>query len=124
MSIPIDFFDARLQAKCAPFTECELYKEERDVPEGKMQDMNEGGMKSSDALDSSGKTMAVLEKIWWLQMAIQDRGKMCKRFCVKYKRNVRNEHRHVGGASIRSRDGARSRRGCIVNGQTTKTSNK
>ena len=36
-------------------TECELYKEERDVLEGGMREVSEGGMKSFDALDSSEK---------------------------------------------------------------------
>lgn len=36
---------------------CELYKEERDVLERKMWDLNEGGVKSSDVFDSSEKTM-------------------------------------------------------------------
>ena len=40
--------------------ECELYKEERDVLEGDMRDMNEDGMKPFDALDSGEKTMAIL----------------------------------------------------------------
>ena len=34
------------------------------------------------------------------------------------------EHPNVGGVSIRSRNGAPSRKGCVVNGQMTMTSNK
>ena len=33
-------------------------------------------------------------------------------------------HPNAGGVSIRSRNGAPSRKGCVVNGQTTKASNK
>ena len=36
----------------------------------------------------------------------------------------RNERPNVGGVSIRSRNGAPSRKGCVVNGQMTKASNK
>ena len=36
----------------------------------------------------------------------------------------RNERPNVGGVSIRSRNGAPSRKGCVVNGQITKASNK
>ena len=36
----------------------------------------------------------------------------------------RNELQNVGGVSIRSRNGAPSRKGCVVDGQMTKPSNK
>ena len=36
----------------------------------------------------------------------------------------RNEHPNVGGISIRSRNGAPSRKGCVVNGQMARASNK
>ena len=36
----------------------------------------------------------------------------------------RNERLNVGGVSIRNRNGAQSRKGCVVNGQTTKACNK
>ena len=59
---------------------CELCKEERDVLEGEMRDMNEGGMKSFDALDSREKTIAILGDRWWPQTAKQEGDKICKRF--------------------------------------------
>ena len=37
---------------------------------------------------------------------------------------MRNERPNVGGVSIRSRNGAPSRKGCVVNGQMVKTSRK
>ena len=37
-----------------------LQKEELDVLEGEMWDLNENGMKSFDASDSGEKTMAIL----------------------------------------------------------------
>ena len=36
----------------------------------------------------------------------------------------RNERPNVGGVSTRSRNGAPSRKGCVVNGQMAKASNK
>ena len=60
--------------------ECELYKEERDVLEGEMRDMNEDGMKSFEALDSREKTTAILGDRWWPQKAKQEGDKICKRF--------------------------------------------
>ena len=36
----------------------------------------------------------------------------------------RNEHPNVGGTSIRNRNGAPSRKGCVVNRQITKASRK
>ena len=53
----------------------------------------------------------------------QDEDKICKRFlCRVWKK--RNEYLAVGGVSVRSRNGAPSRKGCVVNGQTTKASNR
>ena len=45
----------------------------------------------------------------------------------KFPRNMRkkrNERPNVGGVSIRSRNDAPSRKGCVVNGPMTKASNK
>ena len=92
--------------------------------EGEMRDLNKSGMKSFDALDSRReKTISTLEDRWWPQMAKQDGDKICRRFlCNVWKK--RNEYLAVGGVSLRSRNGAPSRKGCVVNGQTTKASNK
>ena len=46
-----------------------------------------------------------------------------KKSYVRYGKE-RNERPNVGGVSIRSRNGAPSRKGCVVNGQMTKASNK
>ena len=103
--------------------ECELYQEERDVLEGEMRDLDKSGMKSFDALDSREKTIAILGDRWWPQTAKQDGDKICRRFlCSVWKK--RNEYLAVGGVSVRSRNGAPSRKRCVVNGQTTKASNK
>ena len=69
--------------------ECELYMEERDALEGGMRDLNKGGMKSFDALDSWETTIAVLGDRWWPQTANQDGDKICIRgLCVVFGRNV------------------------------------
>ena len=46
-----------------------------------------------------------------------------KSFYVTYGKNVRSERPNVGGVS-RSRSGAPARKGCVVDGQMTKASNK
>ncbi|CAM9999984.1 unnamed protein product [Sphacelaria rigidula] len=102
-------------------TECELYKKGRDVLEGEMRDVNEGGMESFDALDTREKNMAGDENR--PQKAKQDGTKRCKKVkCTVWKKC--NEHLDVGGVSIRSKNSAPSRKGCVVNRQTTKVSNK
>ena len=61
--------------------ECELYKEERDVLEGEVRDLDRrSGMKSFDALDSREKTIVILGDKWWPQTAKQDGDKICRRF--------------------------------------------
>ena len=60
--------------------ECELYKEERDVLEGEMRDMNEGGTESFEGLDSREKTIAILGDRWWPQTVKQEGDKICERF--------------------------------------------
>ena len=104
--------------------ECELYQEERDVLEEEMRDLDKRGVTSSfDALDRREKTIAILGDRWWPQTAKQDGDKICRRFlCNVWKK--RNEYLAVGGVSLRSRNGAPSRKGCVINGQTTKANNK
>ena len=61
--------------------ECELYKDERDILEGEMREVKEGGIQSFDALDSREKMIAILGDRWWPQTAKQDGDKICcKRF--------------------------------------------
>ena len=56
--------------------------------------------------------------------AMQEGDRMSKHiFYVVYGKSV-NERPNVGGVSMRSRNGAPSRKGCVVNGQMTKASNK
>ena len=60
---------------------------------------------------------------WWPHAAKQGGGKISRTFlCIPSKQ--RNERLNVGGVSSRSRNGGPSRKGCVVNGQMTKASNK
>ncbi|CAN0450917.1 unnamed protein product [Laminaria digitata] len=73
-------------------------------------------------LDSSEKTIAILDN-GWSQMAKQVGDKISNFFlCSMWIKCY--EHPNVGGVSPRSRKGAPSRKGCMVNGQMTKASNK
>ena len=61
--------------------------------------------------------------MWWPQTAKQDGYRINKQFlCNTWKK--RHERPSVGGVSVRSGNGAPSRKGCVVNGQTTKASNR
>ena len=102
--------------------DCDVDKEERDVLGGEMRDVNEGGIKSCDALESREKTIAIIGNRWWPQTAEHDGDKICRRFlCSVWKK--RNEYLNVE-VSLGSRNDAPSPKGCVINGQTTKVSNK
>ena len=69
------------------------------------------------------KLLKLYPSRWWPQTAKQDGDRISKQFsCNVWKK--RNERPNVGGVSIRSRNGAPSRKRCVANGQTTKASNK
>ena len=59
--------------------ECEIYKEERDVLE-EMRKIGECDMDKIGALDSSEKTIAILEDRWWPQTAKQKGDKIIKKY--------------------------------------------
>ena len=59
---------------------CEICKEERDVLEEKMREIDEGGIEGFDTLDSSEKTIAILRDRWWPQAAKQEGDKISKTF--------------------------------------------
>ena len=102
--------------------ECEIYKEERYAVN--MRKIDECGTEKFGTLDnSSEKTIAISGERWWLQMAKQEGDKISKPFLCNIW-GKRHERPNVGGISIRSRNGAPSRKGCVVNGQMTKASNK
>ena len=97
--------------------------EQRDALEEEMRKLDVCGMEEFGRLESSEKTIAILGDRWWPQTAKQDGDRISKQFlCSTWKK--RKERPNVGGVSIRSRNGAPSRKGCVVNGQITKASNK
>ena len=99
-----------------------MYKEERDALE-EMRELDVCDMEEYDRLEISEKTIAILGDRWWPQMAKQDGDRINKLFLCNI-RKKRSERPNVGGVSTRSRDGAPSRKGCVVNGEMTKASNK
>ena len=57
-----------------------------------MREVNEGGIKSFDALDSREKTIAILGDRWWPQTAKQDGDNKCKRFlCNIWKKRTKGK---------------------------------
>ena len=99
-----------------------MYKEERDALE-EMRKLNVCDMEAFSRLENGEKTIAILGDSWWPQTAKQDGDRISKQFlCSIWKK--RNERPNVGGVSIRSGNGAPSRKGCLFNGQMTKASNK
>ena len=103
--------------------EYEICQEERDALEEEMRKLDVCGMEGFGGLESSEKTIAVLGGRWWAQTANQDGDRIRKQFlCSIWTK--RNERPQVGGVPTRSRNGAPSRKGCVVNGQLTTTSNK
>ena len=88
-----------------------------------MRKSDECDVEGFGRLESSEKTIAILGDRWWPQTAKQDGNRISKQFlCNIWKK--RNERPNVGGVSIRSRYGAPSRNGCVVNGHMTKASNQ
>ena len=101
---------------------CEIYKGERDASE-EMRKLGVYDMEEFGRVESSEKTIAILGDRWWPQTAKQDGDRISKHFlCSIWKK--RNERPNIGGISIRSRNGAPSRKGCVVNGRMTEASNK
>ena len=73
-------------------------------------------MEKFGTLDSSEKTIAILGDRWWPQTAKQEGDKTSKKFLCNT-RKKRNEHPNVGSVSIKSRNGAPPRKGCVINGE-------
>ena len=86
-----------------------------------MRKLDECDMQDFGRLESSEKTIAILGDRW-PQTAKQGGDRISKQFYVIWIK--RNESPNVRGVSVRSRGGAPSRKGCVVNGQMTKASNK
>ena len=74
-------------------------------------------------LDSTEKTIAIIGDRWWPKTAKQKGDPISKTFlCDMFKK--RYDGTNVGRVSIWSRNGALSRKGCVVNDKMTKASNK
>ena len=88
---------------------CEIYKERRDALEEEMRKLDVFDMEEFGRLKSSEKTIAILGDRWWLQTAKQDGDRISKQcLCSIWKK--RSERPNVRGVSIRSRNGAPSRK--------------
>ena len=80
-------------------------------------------MEQFGRLESSEKTIAILRDRWYPQTAKRDGDRISKQhLCHTWEK--RDERPNVGGVSIRSRNGAPSQKGCVINDQLTKASNK
>ena len=100
-----------------------MYKEERDMLEEETRKTDECNIEEFGTQNISEKAIAILGDRWWPQAAKQERDKSIKTFlCHIWKQSI--ECPTVGCVSIRSRNGALSRKGCVVNGQMTKAINK
>ena len=88
-----------------------------------MRKLDVCGMEELGRLESSEKTIVILGDRWWPQTAKRDGDRISKQFLRSVWKKP-NERPNVGGVSNRSRNGAPSRKGCVVNGQMTKASNK
>ena len=87
-----------------------------------MRKIDACGMEKFGTLDSSEKTIAILGDRWWPKTANRKGIRQAKTLHVTYGKTP-NE-RQMLEVSIRSRHVAPSRKGSVVNGQTTKASNK
>ena len=80
-------------------------------------------MEEVGRLESSEEMIAILGDGWWPQTSKQDGDRISKQFlCSTWKNG--NERPNVGSVSIRSRNGAPPRKGCVVNGQMAMASNR
>ena len=88
-----------------------------------MRELDECDTEKFGTLGSSEETIVILGVRWWPQTAKQQGDKKSKKFlCNTWEK--RNERPDVGGVSMRTRNGAPSRKGCVVNGRMTKARNK
>ena len=95
----------------------------RKVFEEEIRKVDGWAMENFDTLDCSEKTIDIQGDRWWPQTAKQGGDRISKQFL----RNIRkksNELPNIGVVSIMSRNGAPSRKRCVVNGQMTKARNK
>ena len=106
----------------------ELYKEKRNVLREEMRKTDGCAMEKFGTLDGSEKTIAILliGDRWWPQTAKEARDKISRNvFFIYILWKKRTERPSDGGFSTisRSRNGAPSRKGYVVNGLMSKASN-
>ena len=102
----------------------ELIPPSPPVLEEGMREIEECAMEKFGTLDRSDKTIAILGNKWWPQAAKQEGDKISEKFLCKIWKQ-RDGRPNVGGVSIiRSRNCAPSRKGYVLNGQLTETSNE
>ena len=81
-----------------------------------MKKLDECDVEKFGRLESSAKTIAILGDRWWLRTVKQEGDKISKHvFCNVWEKRI--ERPHVGVVSIGSRNGAPSRKGCVVDGR-------
>ena len=99
-----------------------MFKEERDALE-ETRKLDVCDMEEFGRLESSEKPIAILGDGWWPQTVKQNGDRISAQFlCSTWKKRI--ERPNVGGVSVRSRNGAPSRKKCVVNDQMTEASNK
>ena len=83
------------------------YTSRNGCSRGNMRKLYECDMEEFSRLESSEKTIAILEDRWWPQSMKQDGDAISKPFLFNiYIWKKRNERPNVGGVSIWSRNGA------------------
>ena len=91
-----------------------------------MREIDECYMEEFDTLDSSEKTIAILGDRWWPQAAKQEGDNISKTFICNtqvYGNNVKSAQL-LEVSLLRVGTLLPSRKGCVVNDQITKASNK
>ena len=101
----------KIESRTHAVGECEIYKEEPDALE--MRKLDVCDIEDFGRLEGSEKTIAILGDGWWPQTAKQDGDRISKQLlCNMWKKG--DERPNVGGVSVRRRNGASSRKGCVV----------
>ena len=116
--------DTTLESRTHVVGECEVYKEERDVLEKGMGKSDVRGMEEFGRLEGSDKTIAILGDRRRPQTAKRDGDRISKQLlCVVYGRRVTSAQM-LEVSLFGGRNGAPSRKECVVDGQIAKAINK
>ena len=82
-----------------------------------MRKSDECDMEKFGRLESSEKTIAILEDRWWPQTAKQEEDRISKQFYVIYGKSINTQTLEVSPLGVGK--GVSSRMRCVVNDQTT-----